>query len=99
MQPLFAPSSVQLLDDERSVLFILANGSRHVARLIPSARARNLRLRLSPDRGLLLTVPAAMPATALPALLFSWNVTFPPVPRPHRSSCLKASSCPCAVRP
>ena len=72
MQPLFAPSSVQLLDDERSVLFILANGSRHVARLIPSARARNLRLRLSPDRGLLLTVPAAMPATALPALLFSF---------------------------
>lgn len=72
MQPLFAPSSIQLLDDERSVLFILANGSRHVARLIPSARARNLRLRLSPDRGLLLTVPAAMPATALPALLFSF---------------------------
>lgn len=72
MQPLFAPSSVQLLDDERSVLFILANGSRHVARLIPSARARNLRLRLSPDRGLLLTVPSAMPATALPALLFSF---------------------------
>lgn len=72
MQPLFTPSSVQLLDDERSVLFILANGSRHVARLIPSARARNLRLRLSPDRGLLLTVPAAMPATALPALLFSF---------------------------
>jgi len=64
MQPLFAPSSVQLLDDERSVLFILANGSRHVARLIPSARARNLRLRLSPDRGLLLTVHAAMPETA-----------------------------------
>ena len=72
MQPLFAPSSVQLLDDARSVLFTLADGSRHVARLIPSARARKLRLRLSPDRGLLLTVPAGMPATALPALLFSF---------------------------
>lgn len=72
MQPIFAPSSVQLLDDARSVLFILADGSRHTARLVPSARARRLRLRLSPDRGLLLTVPAGMPATALPALLFSF---------------------------
>ena len=72
MQPLFAPSSVQLLDGDRSVLFTLADGSRHEARLIPSARARNLRLRLSPDKGLLLTVPADIPATALPALLFSF---------------------------
>ncbi len=72
MQPLFAPSSVQLLDGDRSVLFTLADGSRHEARLIPSARARNLRLRLSPDKGLLLTVPAGIPATALPALLFSF---------------------------
>ena len=64
MQPLFAPSSVQLLDGDRSVLFTLADGSRHEARLIPSARARNLRL--------LLTVPAGIPATALPALLFSF---------------------------
>ena len=72
MQPLFAPSSVQLLDGDRSVLFTLADGSRHEARLIPSARARNLRLRLSPDKGLLLTVPAGIPARALPALLFSF---------------------------
>ena len=72
MQPLLAPSSVQLLDGDRSVLFTLADGSRHEARLIPSARARNLRLRLSPDKGLLLTVPAGIPATALPALLFSF---------------------------
>lgn len=72
MQPLFAPSSVQLLDGDRSVLFSLADGSRHEARIIPSARARNLRLRLSPDKGLLLTVPAGIPATALPALLFSF---------------------------
>lgn len=70
MQPLFAPSSVQLLNGARSVLFILADGSRHAAHLIPSARARKLRLRLTPDRGLLLTVPAALPAAALPALLF-----------------------------
>lgn len=72
MQPLFAPSSVQLLDGDRSVLFTLADSSRHEARLIPSARARNLRLCLSPDKGLLLTVPAGIPATALPALLFSF---------------------------
>lgn len=72
MQSLFAPSSVHLLDDARSVLFILADGSRHVAHMTPSARARKLRLRLSPDRGLLLTVPAALPAAALPALLFSF---------------------------
>ncbi len=72
MQPVSAPSSVQLLDDADAVLFTLADGSRHVARLIPSARARKLRLRLSPGRGLLLTVPAGMPARALPALLFSF---------------------------
>ena len=72
MQPVSAPSSVQLLDDADAVLFTLADGSRHVARLIPSARARKLRLRLSLGRGLLLTVPAGMPARALPALLFSF---------------------------
>ena len=72
MQPVSAPSSVQLLEDADAVLFTLADGSRHVARLIPSARARKLRLRLSLGRGLLLTVPAGMPARALPALLFSF---------------------------
>ena len=68
MQPLFAPSSVQLLDGDRSVLFTLADGSRHEARLIPSARARNLRLRLSPDKDLLLTVAPLPPIEILAPL-------------------------------
>ena len=68
-----APSvPVAILPEKAQVIFTLADGSRHVARLVPSARARRLRLRLGPGGSLALTVPAGLTPRELPALLASF---------------------------